>query len=199
MPLQWVLGSLGNSEAGSETLAKKLGFYRMKTFLLLFDTGALVLVALQLAHRFLWLDAPIGYGLAILAGALLLILAVSLVARIWAYAIHFFRPDSWQRDQDRHPAMRYALLSSLAFGWGFLIGVPASEKDTATLAHALTISAAICGPALIFLLPGLLRKLMSRSEERGIAPILWLLVFQLMRQLGAEMGKSPEIFAALQK
>lgn len=197
MPLQWLLGSLGNSEAGSETLARKLGFYRMKTFLLLFDTGALVLVGLWLAKRFSWLDLPIGVGLAILAGSLLLSLAVSLVFGIWTFALHFFRPDSWQREQDRHPAMRYAFLSSLAVAWAFMTGVPASEKDTASLSFGLTVGMMVCALALVFLLPGLLRKLMGRSEERGLGPILWLLVFQVMGQLGTEMGKSPEMARGL--
>lgn len=197
-PARWLLGSTARREAGSAVLIKKLGFYRMKTFLLILDTGMFVLVGQQLAGRFSWLAPPIDYALALLAGLLVLVLAVSLVARSWAFVEHFFRPVTWQRDQDRHPSMRYASLSSLAFIGGLFIGVPAAQQDTTSLARELAAYCTqILSPMALFLLPGIFRKLSGRSEEDSVGAILWLLVFQLLGQLGAEMGKSPEMAQGL--
>jgi hypothetical protein len=189
---RWLLGS-GEREASRETLGKKLGFYRLKTFLLLFDTGGLMYVFLRIGKRFPGLDWPVGIVLVLLIGLATLLLAVGLAARSRAFAVRYFKPDSWQREQDRHPVTRYALLGGLAFSGGFLIGLPAAERDIASLTRGLTFCMAICVLQILFLLPGTFQKLSGKSEEKGTGALLWLLVFQALGGMGEEMGKNPEL------
>ena len=191
-PFRWLLGS-DEREAGSEILGKKLGFYRMKTFLLLFDTGALVFVSLTVVKQFPWLDWPLAVFLLPIIALAAVLLAVGLAARSYAFTIRYFKHDSWQRDQERHPTMRYAFLSGLAFSGGFLLGLPAAEQDAASLTRGLTYCTAVCSLQALFLIPGIFRKLSGKSEERGMGSILWLLVFQTLGGFGVEMSKSPEM------
>jgi len=189
---RWLLGS-GEREASREILGKKLGFYRWKTFLLMFDTGGLLYVFLRIGKRFPWLDWPVGIVLVLLVGSATVLLAVGLAARSRAFAVRYFKPDSWQREQDRHPVMRYALLAGLAFCGGFLLGHPAAERDIASLTRGLTFCMAVCASQVLFLLPGTFQKLSGKSEEKGTGALLWLLVFQTLGEMGAEMGKKPDL------
>jgi hypothetical protein len=195
--VRWVFGNSAKRTPTSDVLDKRLGFYRMKTFLLLFDVGLFHWVGPPLAKRYAWLDLLLGIGLGLLCGVLVVLLLVALVARTYAFLARPFRPSTWRRDQERHPSGRYVLLTALAFFGGFFLGLPAAERSIAELQQGLVYCAYACGLMILFVVPGVFQKLTGKSEERGIGAPVWLVVFHYLGQLGAEMEKSAEMAEGL--
>lgn len=196
-PLRWWMSSLpGRTAEGGLAFQRQLGFYRAKVFLLLLDAGALNLTLLWLERHFPWVDWPLGIPLVILLVSNLILLPVSVLSRAWSFAQGFFRPEAWKRQQELYPVMRYVLLSQAAFATGLLLGPgdATGQWDARTLGQRLVVVGTLAFAfGLLFVLPGTFRALTGRGEDRSIAPILWLVAFQMMGQLGEEMRRDPKL------
>ncbi|HYX22943.1 MAG TPA: hypothetical protein VFC23_02235 [Thermoanaerobaculia bacterium] len=155
---------------GTQTEVEVTGYYRVKTFLLAIESGAL-----------LWLSSklPINRGLRIAFLGALCLAALGLAVQCVGFGMRLLRIDSAVEWLDRHPYGRYLLLTQAAF----LAGTEAASLWLA--GRAVEVGAFIALGAVLWVMPLLfllIIPLFHVPDRRDL--LLWIGLLLALAMLG---------------